>query len=207
MSLPVIADVIRCSVFGTVEGGVAWSNTFHVKKDNANTFTDTIADLQVQVALLYSIAGFGGTDFGWGHYATDGSVVTSMIYTPLDGATSSKTFAVSIAGTSSQEPLPPQNAIAITINTGLRGRSKRGRVFWACTSREVMTGAKLGAANVTMIESAWEAFQDATDAMAHPAHLGVASYKLGSFQVATAEAPVTCRSVYAHQSKRRGRGA
>lgn len=145
--------------------------------------------------------------FGWGHFAADSSTVGQLIATPLDGATASTTLGVTLVGGSAQEPLPPQNAISITLNTGLRGRSRRGRIFWAATSREVSSHGVLTATNGGYIESTFEAFGDALGGYAKPILMGVASYLHGDFVPCLEPTPVTARLVYAHQTKRRGKGA
>jgi hypothetical protein len=70
-----------------------------------------------------------------------------------------------------------------------------------------MSGAKLGAANAANIDSVWETFNDALTGFAKPVTLGVASYHLGTFEGALEPTPTTTRTVYAHQTKRRGKGA
>jgi len=207
MTLPVIANVIRVSVFGTVEGGVGWSNTFHLIKDASTTYAAAIGAAQTEVTTLYSSTGYGGGKEGWGEYATDGSHTAQVIYTPLDGTTASTTFAMVQSGQSSQEPTSPQNAISCTINTGLRGRSNRGRVFWACTSREILSGGKVAAANVASINACWKQFNDNLIASGAPSSLAVASYLHSSVHAADPTRPVSAHATLAHQTKRRGAGA
>jgi hypothetical protein len=205
MPLPIIANVIRCTVYGTVEGGVGWSNTFHFKKGAGDTFAQAMGDASVPVTNLYTAAGFGGTNFGWPHYATDASFANQIVMTPLDGVTASQTFVLGTAGVSAQNPLPAQNAVAVTSRTIKRGRSFRGRVFWPANSREVIDGSgKFGAANVVFVESAWNAFIAALAATPHPSTFVVASYHLLSSETVIG---FTCRATYAHQTARRGRGA
>jgi hypothetical protein len=205
MPLPIIANQIRVSVYGTIEGGVGWSNTFHIGKDAGSSYANTMADNIVNITKLYQAAGFGGTAFGCMHFATDGTKVTSVVQTPLDGVTPSRTDNLALTGSSSQAALPAQTAVSVTLLTAIRGRSYRGRVYWPCNSREMVdTDGTFAAADGGFVESTWAAFDTALQAQTRPAKLFVASYKLGSAEQTTG---TKCRLVYAHQTKRRGRGA
>lgn len=205
MPLPVIANVIRVSVYGTIEGGVGWSNTFHIKKAAGDTFAAAMADNVVNITKMYDPAGFGGTNFGFLHYATDGTFATQIVQTPLDGTTPSRTDSIALAGSSSQTPQPAQNAMLVTLLTAFRGRSFRGRIFVPANSREQLDGSgHLGAANVAFVESMMNAMNAALDLQTHPCVLVVASYKL---VVAHDVTSFKCRQVFGHQSHRRGRGA
>lgn len=205
MPLPVIANTIRCSVYGTIEGGVGWSNTFHLVKDNAATYTGAMSDAVPVITNMYTPAGFGGTNFGFLHYATDGTTATQIVQTPLDGTTPSRVDTIALSGSSSQAPQPAQNALLVTLRTAIRGRSFRGRIFAPCNSREQLdSNGKFGAADIAFVESMMTAANNAFIANTRPTAFTVASYKLN---LETAVTGFTCRAVYGHQTHRRGRGA
>jgi len=205
MPLPVIGDVIRCSVYGTVEGGVGWSNTFHLVKDIGDTYADAMADNVTNITKMYDPTGFGGTNFGFLHYSTDGTLAAQIVQTPLDGTTPSRTDSIALNGSSSQNPQPAQNAMLVTLLTAKRGRSFRGRLFVPANSREQLDGAgKLSAANVAFVQSMMTAANTAFQAQTHPTAFTVASYKLVQANDVTG---YICRTVFGHQTKRRGRGA
>lgn len=205
MPLPVIANTIRASVYGTCEGGVGMSNTFHIVKDNAASYANAMADCAATIAQMYSAAGFGGTNFGWAHYANSGSKINQIVQTPLDGTTPSRSDSVAISGTGATDALPAQTALLITLRTAIRGRSFRGRVFWGGLDRGTMgPDGRFPAADVAFVEAAWTAFNTALVAQTRSCALTVASYHL---VLETAVSGFTCRTVYGHQTRRRGRGA
>jgi len=205
MPLPVISDTIRCTVYGTSEGGANWSNTFHVVKDVGHTYAAAIADLHVEVAKLYSAAGYGGTKFGWSHFATNGSSANTAVYTPLDGSTPSTTLNLGIAGQSANEPLPPQDALVITFVSDLRGRSYRGRNYWGGIARDFIdSSGKFAAADIAFVLSCWVAWAAAISAYATIDGHAVASYLHATETAVTSYVP---RAVFGHQTHRRGPGA
>jgi hypothetical protein len=205
MALPVIPDNIRVSVYGTMEGGVGWSNTFHLAKATGDTYTAAMADNVVNITKMYDPTGFGGTNFGLLHYATDGTAATQIVQTPLDGTTPSRTDSIALSGTSTQSALPAQTALPITFVTAKRGRSFRGRIFAPLNSREVINpDGRFNPADQAFIQSMLVALNTAFGAQTHPTQLHVASYKLVSSEAVVS---FTCRLVYGHQTKRRGRGA
>lgn len=205
MPLPVIANCIRCTVFGTVEGGVGWANTMHFSKLTGNSNGQAISDADTEVRKLYQQIGYGAGKYGWAQYNSDGTKVLGSSYTPLDGSTASTSFSWTQAGVSSQAPLPAQNAMSITLRTGLRGRSYRGRVFWTCSNREVIdTNGLIADADLAGTTSAFASFIAALEAKTSPLELVVASYLHGTASTVLSAQP---HGVMAHQTHRRGRGA
>lgn len=205
MPLPVITDVCRITLSGLVEGGVGWSNTIHVARTSTGSWSTSIPLIDAEISKLYSQAGYGAGKYGWAQYNTDGTTFKQATYTPLDGATASTTINHSGTGVSTQAALPAQNAMVITLKTGTRGRSYRGRVFWTCNSREVMNGdGTIAQADLDGTVLAWQAFNTALGALATPCGLVVASYKNATSNAVTGYQP---RAVMGHQTHRRGRGA
>lgn len=203
--LPVIDSIVRVSVFGTIESGAGWSNTFHYLAPDGFTFDDTMENAAGVIEQWYSPAGFGGGNYGVLHYSTDGTTATQIVQTPLDGISSSRVDSIALAGSSNQAPLPGQNAIVTTLLTGARGRSNRGRQYWPSNNREVIDGTgHLAAADVALIEDAWPTFDLALQAMPTPCYLYVASYTHATARAVTG---FVVRNTYGHQTKRRGRGA
>ncbi len=205
MPLPVIADVCRVTLSGIVEGGVGWSNTLHIARTGTTSWSTLIPLIDAEISKLYAQVGYGAGKYGWAQYCTDGTTFKQATYTPLDGASASTTLNHSQTGVSTQSAPPAQNAMSITLKSGLRGRSYRGRVFWVCNSREVMSpDGTIAQADLDGTVLAFQAFNAALGGLVGPCGLVVASYLHGTSTAATGFQP---RAVMAHQSHRRGRGA
>jgi hypothetical protein len=78
------------------------------------------------------------------------------------------------AGDGTSQPLPSQNTIAVSMRTGLSGRSRRGRMYHVGLSEASTVGSYLDPAVGVQIVDAYQALLAAIELM--PANLGVLSY-------------------------------
>lgn len=127
MPLPIIADVMRVAVKGTAPNGHHWANILHFRKSGALTFTAAETVLDPILLSHYITPNGGGLD--WQSYAPTTSHLDSFDYTPLDGTSATRVITHTDAGSNAGEALPASVALVVTLRTGLRGRSNRGRVY------------------------------------------------------------------------------
>jgi hypothetical protein len=136
----------------------------------------------------------------WNNVSTVASV-TSLVVTPLDG--SSATYTLTTTGAKWQGPnvgteYVPAAANIIKLQTNLRGRTFRGRLFLPFQSESGMTNGING--NTALSQTAWNNFLTAMNAASQ--FLVIASYKLGSQISVTA---ITVESALGTQRRRQSR--
>lgn len=104
----------------------------------------------------------------------------------LDGVSSKKTIALDgtkfIGGTAGD--YIPQSATLVKLQTGKRGRSKRGRIFLPAVAEGAQSNGVLNGAKVASMQTGWDAF--AGNMVVDGFHLVVESYKLASHENVTA---------------------
>jgi hypothetical protein len=127
MPLPVITDTIRCSVEGLLANGESWANILHARKSGVLTFAGAITVLEAHLPQFWTNHVAGSP--AWGYYAGTGASVQRVRYTPLDGSTPTTVVSHIQAGANATDPLPAQDALALTLYTATRGRRYRGRFF------------------------------------------------------------------------------
>lgn len=164
MPLPVIASVSRVA-FNWVSDVNAWTaeNVMHFSTD-----TLTSSQLATQLNIAASTNMFAGI-------SNDMHCSTCSI-TPLNGTAATQDFALSDWNGAQLGQAVPAAAHVITLRTGIRGRSHRGRIYLPGVAEDVMdNGLILGASNDSA-QAAWTTFL--TDIAAAGANLVVASYTL-----------------------------
>jgi hypothetical protein len=113
------------------------------------------------------------------------AAITSLDLTPLDGSTASYHHVVS--GTqwegSPTGDMVPGSSCCVSLYTGDRGRSKRGRVFLPWLAESEQTAGTITPTTVSDTVAAWNTFIAAMTTATYP--LVVASYKLASYAAVT----------------------
>jgi hypothetical protein len=125
--------------------------------------------------------------------------------TPLDGTSTTVRTPTGSAGEFVGEQTgdwSPQVASVVKLQTGLRGRSFRGRVFRPFTAEETASDGFLDNANVLLLQTAWENFIASLAADAFSDTLVVASYKLAE---KTPVVAVSAERALATQRRRQSR--
>jgi hypothetical protein len=175
--LPVIADVFRTTLNWTnVSVGTPAANVLHFKTSSSGKSEQEVFDcLDAHVVQAM-----------W-DWAAVGSHVATVDIIKLDGASGTHTFTTGNpakwSGGGTGEPLP-QVAGLLKLQTGLRGRSKRGRIYIPFVGEgETLHGDM---ADADLVGPAWTTFANAiaSDATT-PTALGVASYKNADWNQAT----------------------
>lgn len=179
MLLPVITRVVRAAVQGTLGNGQPWVNVLHYRVAADFWGPTNIGNLDAEISKLYSAAGYGAGKEGWANNASTGARVSQVTYTPLDGSAASDARSKAIVGISAADSLPPRTAMVFTLRTALRGRSRRGRCYWAGFTETA--GAPDGTpvdSVITAFNAAWAQHKTDLGAKTTPIALVVASYKL-----------------------------
>lgn len=175
MPLPVIADVLRVAVEGQAANGHQWANVMHFRKSGILTFAAAIASLDPLLASHYSTNVASGNS--WHQLATTTDKVTQIRYTPLDGTSATVVNTHAITGVNTGDPLPAEVALVVTLRTGRRGRSFRGRVYVGPINEAINVPPGVpNAANVADTATQWNTFL--TNLVGSGVSLVVASYTL-----------------------------
>jgi hypothetical protein len=198
--LPVIPNVIRCAVSGSLPSGRQWVNVYHLLKPGGMSVATFIATVDPLLVALYSTphGGTGQTILG----ACKTTLTLSQIaFLPLDGTSATVTVSHGLTGLDAGDSLPAQTALVVTSQTGLRGRQHRGRVFLPpmVESHNQPDGA-VQPSLVSGLQTQFNGYlADATVATVFPV---VASYKHVSEALIT---DYVVRSKWATRRKRQGR--
>src|SRR5262249_41995151 len=108
----------------------------------------------------------------------------------LDGSSATQSFTTGgpakWKGTETGEEVIAQMAMLVKIQTALRGRSHRGRIYLPWVSEGSQTAGVIGPTIVAAAQTAWTAFIAAMNTA--DAEVGVASYKHASWQPCTVAA-------------------
>src|SRR6476620_6081691 len=160
MPLPVITDTIRVSVEGLLVSGRAWANILHFRKSGVLSYAGAIVVLEARLPQFWTNRVVGSP--AWGYYAHTGASIQRIRYTPLDGVSPTTVAAHVSAGAAAADPLPAQDALAVTFYTATRGRRYRGRMFLPAFTEGSNDGTGHAAASMlTDLSAQWQAVQTA----------------------------------------------
>jgi hypothetical protein len=175
MPLPVIDDVFRVAVL--------WqdANSPQTAVNVMHVFADTGTPTSVAAGLD------AAANAGMFAAMSNAIVATEFAITPLDGSSATEFFTPDPAKWTGQTSgdYAPQVAALVKLRTGLRGRSKRGRVFLPFTAEGAQSNGTLTGSKVTTMQTEWDAFVAQLLSDNNP--LVVASYKLASSANVTSE--------------------
>ena len=180
MALPVIDHVYRCTVNQT-SGAFPMANVFHVFNSSDPDPLDVAAAVGQAWADSGNIAAVQDT----------GVLYTTSDVIPLDGATASASWNFSLGGNINGDhtggPVPPQVAMTISIQTALRGRSHRGRLYLGGLSDPYFDESTLQWSDdaVSETQTHWDNFISDLAGGSPNLFFGVASYVLADFNIMT----------------------
>lgn len=199
-ALPVIANVIRCAVQGTLANGREWVNTYHFLKPSGTSNAAAISAIDTLLTNLYNVNA-GGAAAAILSQVSNTARITGIAYLPLDGTSATVVISHSLPGLASGDPLPAHVALVVTSQTGLRGRSHRGRVFLPPMAEGQNDASGAPSSGVLVgLQPQFNAFlAAATTAVMFPV---VASYRFASQQLIT---DYVVRSKWSTRRKRQGR--
>lgn len=147
--LPVITNVFRVAI----KHFVAASGEHTVNVIHLRSSVGTLASLQAALDAH-------GTAAMWGELNSS-YASTSITLTKLDGTSASVTYTPATpanwAGGASGEEIP-EAAAGLTLNTAIRGRSYRGRIYVGPVTEAQCSGGNLLSAGVTAHTAAWNTF-------------------------------------------------
>ena len=204
--LPVIADVFRCSL--RWDGGAIGYIPINVIHIQAQATGQVNAD--AYAALNTAVAGAM-----WGSVAGVG-IVGHVDVIKLDGTSPTSSFATGGPAKwqgGSTGTFVPQVSALVKLQTLVRGRRHRGRIYLPVTAESAVVAGSLTSSVVTSMQAAWTNFIAALGVITPVAYkLGVASYgrpspsSPGGFTPGfTPVSNITVESVTATQRRRTGR--
>jgi hypothetical protein len=127
--LPIISGGVRATVRGLMPSGKPWTNSWYFHDGSGSPWSSArIATFDAFFKKLYSGPAYPS---GQAILTQCTSLVTAVdvVYTPLDGSSSSTVTNWNVAGTTAGDSLPSEVCLVWTFRTGLRGPANRGRVF------------------------------------------------------------------------------
>jgi hypothetical protein len=167
--LPVIANTYRVAFNWTNDANAQIAeNVMHFIAPGSSALAVAEAiDGAVTSAMFQTIASNAGCD--------------TLSVTPLDGTSATLNYTTTsehFTGSASGD-FSPASAVVVSLGTGLRGRSHRGRLYLGFTAEGVISDGSIEAGTASSLQAAWLAFIDELDAGVTWA---VASYKLATAQ-------------------------
>jgi hypothetical protein len=147
--LPPVSDVTRV-VYNFLWNGERCANVVHYKNIDGAGAPD--AD-RLGAAIRSSYDVFGDP------YAANTCSLTSLTITPLDelgGLSREYTTSMPIVGTNVGPSLPNNVSVVTTFNTGIRGRSYRGRAYWNGLTESMVVANTLDSSPLAGINAFWE---------------------------------------------------
>lgn len=190
MPLPIIANTFRVAFNWTsATTGQHAINVMHFRTSvlNAGTLL-TLIDASVAATMWNATTGL------W--------AVTRLDCTPLDGSSSTQQAATTGAkwtGNGGALDFVPALAQVVSLRTGLRGRSNRGRVYLPAVTEALQTAGTLNFSLATQ-QTAWNTFATAMSVGTAP--LVIASYLHATAANVTSQTP---EAVCATQRRRQSR--
>ena len=184
MPLPVIANTFRVALLWKTGGGLVAVNVIHVR-------STTLDPTGIFLALSGTV-----TQDTWS-YVASAAHVDEVHITPLDGVSATQVFltagGVQWQGSAGGDFIPASCSI-VSLRTGTRGRSFRGRVYLPFLVEGQQQNGVLSAGGLANWQEAWDDMIGDLGAT-----LVVASYKL---RVATAVTSALCEGLAATQRRR-----
>src|SRR5262252_7843501 len=140
--------IYRATVFGHLEGGETFNFTLHIQ---AVTGLDDVIAARVAdaVTLMWS-----GTNTPAGNITALYPASIGVNVDELDDLNKNAAQSIvglSLVGTGTSEPLPPQCAIAVSLRTALPTRAGRGRFFLPSPIVDTVVSQRLDSASQTDI--------------------------------------------------------
>lgn len=165
MPLPVIADTFRCTLNWSTFGGVTPRNVFHLQSPTAG---EEEVGTAIHDAWTDDMAGCVSDQF----------LIDSVTVLKLDGTSAGidTPMGAGFAGQASGD-IMPSSALVLSLKTGHRGPSGRGRMYLGPTTEADCSGGFYdGSVTRTDIITAWANFAAAVLADTANCLFGVASY-------------------------------
>jgi hypothetical protein len=164
MPLPVVANLYLCKLHWTVTSAPRpMINDLFIHDDaGGHTGTDVYNALNTNWTrgMITSV--------------NSAAVVDKVITTKLDGTAASIDHStgspVKWTGNGGTDYIL-QGAQVVTLRTGFRGRSRRGRIYLPAIAEDNQLDGVILAANVTTAQTAWDTFLTAMKAAGYPLHV------------------------------------
>ena len=172
-ALPIIDNVFRVALrWGVVRGSPVNVMHFYVAGGNPPALFAAI-DAEVEINMWKTVSG--------------DIAVSQVDILPLDGTSSTQSFITGSpakwTGQGGVGDFVPSLSTIVKMKTGLRGRSRRGRIFLPYCPENKQVNGDLDAGEIATMQASWSDFLD--DMAAASAPLVVASYKLADFDPVT----------------------
>ena len=187
MPPPVITNVYRVTYLWNQNDGITPRNVIHVR--GATTPTAT----QVGTAVL------AANQLHQWKFVSNGWNFTQVEVLPLDGFTAGAFVTTSATGGEATGDAIPAQAAVVSMRTGHRGSSGRGRVYLGPTTEDSQANGLLNTTSVAQCTTAWNGFLAALASGTPSLELVVASYK---HQFANTVTSIFCEVVAATQRRR-----
>lgn len=191
-ALPVIADIIRCTISRSDGAGRTANNVLH--------FESAGYDEGALMTALNANVDRAMWDCVW-----DGYTVITINLLPLDGVSATHTFTpdtpLDWTGEATGDQIP-QVAGILKLRTGVRGRSQRGRLYLGACGESIVSQGFLASGTRDEMELKWNTFQN--DMHTDGFDQVVASYTLGTaLPVSSSVMELACGTQRRRQSQLR----
>ena len=194
MPLPVITNCFRCSIEGTIAADPCVNVIHLLNAGGAGADSDCASDLGLAWVALIQTGGDVSTQY----------TAHSITVLPLDGTSASTSFVppgLPFSGVDGSTPAPNDVARIGTLQTGVGGRSNRGRIYVGGMPGPSVapSGAQWSSSAQADWATLWPAFLSSLSPGPNGSTLAVASYKLASARPVTA---IVNRAYFGTQRRR-----
>jgi len=179
MPLPTIANVTRFAFGGQIQGGGRWVNVWHMNYTGGGFATQAAATIGAnELAKLYDSSVIVGGQ-GWiPAFGAGGETLDKADVINLDGTSATFSLPYTITGPGGTPGEAAECAHVLTLRTGFRGRSHRGRVFLPQVQNSQVANGQLNAAIPPLIIARFNSIFTTLAGLSWVPV--VASYKLGT---------------------------
>lgn len=148
-------SIYRITIRGHMQTGEEWNTTWHVDVAGGQALNVANAAHDAITAAWSGVTGPAGRLDAY--YTADIGVdsVDAVELGDSSHGVDKKTVSLALVGTSTDELLPPNNAVAVSLRTNVPTKSGRGRNFLASPVVTTVVNQLLATAVQTAIKNAW----------------------------------------------------
>jgi hypothetical protein len=182
MPLPVITNVVRVACIGHTSLGTRFINVLHLARTAGTASAADFPGLVTELNRLYGGATYGGGGLNLLSVTNASCALEQYQFTLLNGSAATVPLTATAAGTGAVAAAPAEVAMVITLRTGIRGRSFRGRMYLPSpTVSNLLANGNLGAGMLTAFPIQCSGFNTALAALTY-------TWVVASYLHATAQA-------------------
>ncbi len=162
----------RCEVKGVQPSSRSWS--FRINFSSSSAAAAVEADWLAQITSFWTNGSHGVETLFPTATVLETTSTTSLTLVSISGVDKLRSGVIvsdnpALAGTSANAGLPDQNAVLVSLRTGLSGREARGRIHLPAPDETLVTTGELGTTPTTRVSTAMAALLSGMGGAGHQA--------------------------------------